>query len=106
LCSWRFPFTDLSGHKRRPALIVSRPSGHDLIVAFIASQVASIDVRDECPLRSVDPEFAATGLKTASLVRLNKLATLDRSLVRRRLGRAGARTQQAVNDCLRYVFDL
>ncbi len=35
----RFPFTDLSGDKRRPALVVSRDSHQraDLVVCFITS---------------------------------------------------------------------
>jgi len=35
----RFPFTDLSGDKRRPALVVSRDNDRrsDLIVCFITS---------------------------------------------------------------------
>ncbi len=35
----RFPFTDLSGDKRRPALVVSRDNDRrpDLVVCFITS---------------------------------------------------------------------
>lgn len=53
-----------------------------------------------------DPEFAATGLKGPSLVRLDKLAILQRSLLQRRLGHIGPRTDSAVARCLRYVFEL
>ena len=101
-----FPFTDLSSQKLRPALIVGRPSGQDLIVAFITGHVGRMDPRADCLLAPTDPEFPATGLKTASLVRLDKLATLDRALARRRIGSIGPRTERTAADCLRYVFAL
>lgn len=100
-----FPFTDLSGQKVRPALIVGRLSGDDLIVAFVTG-VASTDPRAECRLEPTDPEFSTTGLKARSLVRLNKLATLNRQLVHRRLGRIGPRTEHTVASGLRYVLHL
>ncbi len=101
-----FPFTDLSGQKLRPALIVGRPSGDDFIAAFITSHDASGDTRAEHRLEPAHPEFASTGLKATSSVRLNKLATLHRRLVRRRIGRIGPRIEQAVASGLRYVFEL
>jgi mRNA interferase MazF len=102
----RFPFTDLTAHKLRPALIVGRVSGDDLILAFISSRVSSTDPQAEHVLAPEHPEFRSTGLKGLSLVRLNNLASLHRGLVRRRLGRIGPATQRAVADGLRYVFGL
>jgi mRNA interferase MazF len=61
----RFPFTDLSGDKRRPALVVSRDNGRqtDLIVCFITSVPRSGP--DMVPI-TPDP---GTGLKVPSVVR-------------------------------------
>ena len=105
-----FPFTDLSGRKVRPALIVGRPSGSDLIVAFITSQFPSGTTapvsQAEYLLDLTDPEFPITGLKSSSVVRLDKLATLDRRIVHRRLGRVGVGTAHGIATCLRYVFEL
>jgi mRNA interferase MazF len=80
----RFPFTDLSGDKRRPALVVSRDNERraDLIVCFITSIPRS------------GPDLASlgalpgTGLKVPSVVRFDKLATLDRSVITGKLGDA------------------
>ena len=33
----RFPFTDLSGQKLRPALVVGYPRGEGVILAFVTS---------------------------------------------------------------------
>jgi len=73
----RFPFTDLSGDKRRPALVVSRDNDRraDLVVCFITSVPRSGP--DMAPL-SPTP---GTGLKVASVVRFDKLATLDRAVI-------------------------
>lgn len=101
-----FPFTDLSGQKLRPALIVGYSTGDDLIVAFITSQAAASATPAEHPLGAADTEFRSTGLKAPSVLRLNKLATLHRKLVERRIGQIGPRTESAVGQCLRYVFQL
>jgi mRNA interferase MazF len=80
----RFPFTDLSGDKRRPALVVSRDNDRrfDVIVCFITS------------VPRMGPDMAAlaalpgTGLKVPSVVRFDKITTLDRSIITGRLGDA------------------
>ena len=101
-----FPFTDLAGNKLRPALVVGRPLRDDVIMAFISSRADVVAGAAELTMAPPDPEFTPTGLKVASRVRLNKIATLHRSLVRRRLGRIGPRTRRAVDRGLRHVFDL
>lgn len=80
--------------------------GEDLIVAFITSRTESLDPRAAHALRPEDPEFAATGLRVASTIRLNKLATVSRSLMRRRLGQLSLSARGRVSDALRYVFEL
>ena len=102
----QFPFTDLSAQKLRPALIVGRVTGDDVIIAFISSRMSSADPSAEHALGPTDAEFRTTGLKTASLIRLNKLATLHRDLVRRRIGQIGPATQRAVAAGLRLVFQI
>jgi mRNA interferase MazF len=82
----RFPFTDLSGDKRRPALVVSRDNDRrpDLVVCFVTSIPRTGP--DMAPLAAT----AGTGLKVPSVVRFDKLATLDRSVIVGRLGAAPA----------------
>ncbi len=82
----RFPFTDLSGDKRRPVLIVSRDNDRrtDVVVWFITSVPrtgADMAVIDATP---------GTGLKVRSTVRFDKLATFDKSVITGRLGNAPA----------------
>ena len=92
----RFPFTDLSGDKRRPALVVSRDNDRrsDLVVCFITSIQRSGP--DMAPLAAT----AETGLKVASVVRFDKIATLDRSVIAGKLGTAPADWLQAQRSML------
>jgi mRNA interferase MazF len=101
-----FPFTDLSGAKRRPALIVGRIASNDLVVGFITSRTTLQASPASHELARQDPEFAMSGLKVSSSIRLDKLASLHRSLVTRRLGSIGPGTLSAIESCLRYALDL
>jgi mRNA interferase MazF len=80
----RFPFTDLSGDKRRPALVVSRDNDRrvEVVVCFITSVPRSGP--DMAPIEA----GGGTGLKVRSVVRFDKLATLDRAVIAGRLGDA------------------
>ena len=100
------PFTNLSQAKPRPALIVGRPSGDDIVVAFVTTRLESIDPEAEHLLEPSDSEFAGTGLRSASRIRANEIATLHRDLARRRLGRIGPRTAAVVARSLRHVLEL
>ena len=75
-----FPFTDLSGVKNRPALVLVE-NEDDITVSFITTQLKwqeELDVK-------VEPN-TENGLKRTSLIRLSKLATIDKELVIGRLG--------------------
>lgn len=80
----RFPFTDLSGDKRRPALVVSRDNHRraDLVVCFITS------VPRTGPDMAAIPPTPGTGLKVPSVVRFDKLATLGPAVITGKLGDA------------------
>jgi mRNA interferase MazF len=101
-----FPFTDLTSTKLRPALIVGRVTGDDVIQAFMTSQLPANHGIADCVLLPADPGFAATGLRGPALVRLDKLVTLHRSLIRRRLGHIGKAAEVRVAVSLRHVFEL
>lgn len=105
-CSNLLPFTDLSADKVRPAVVVSRVIGDDLILAFMTSRLDKIDWQVDVLLEPSQGEFSRTGLKAPSVVRLSKLATLHRSVVKRRIGSLGQQTVENVERALRYVFEL
>lgn len=84
LTRFPFPFTDLSGDERRPALVVSCDNQRraDLVVCFITSVPrAGPDMAPIAPT-------PGTGLKVPSVVRFDKLATLDPAIIAGKLGDA------------------
>ncbi len=64
-----FPFSDLTGTKRRAALVVSSLQGKHVILW----QVTSKNVRDKYAIRLVDADFAEGTLRQDSNVRPNKI---------------------------------
>ena len=85
-----FPFTDLSTTKRRPAVVVGiDPAQADLTLAFVSSQAVGSLTHGEVALLPTHPEFALVGLRAPSKIRLTKLVTLSKALLRRWLGRLG-----------------
>jgi len=95
-----FPFSDLSGAKNRPAVILIETE-EDVTVAFITTQVkwnSGFDVLlHPCNLN---------GLKKISLIRLNKLATIDKELVIGRLGALNEPDIELLNRNLVRIFQL
>jgi mRNA interferase MazF len=83
-----FPFTDLSMQKHRPALVLNENTDRgDVILAFISTHMPSAPTPSSVMVESSDPDFQQTGLKTDSVIRLDKIATIERNLLTRRLGR-------------------
>jgi mRNA interferase MazF len=82
----RFPFGGSVGMKLRPVLLLTGPLGDvpEVLVAYISSVIPDVLLASDIVLRPATVEHACTNLKTASVVRLHKLATIHaRNLVRR-----------------------
>jgi mRNA interferase MazF len=77
-----FPFSDLTKAKRRPALVLAKLDGDDVIL----SQVTSQAVRDRYAIQLEDGDFAQGGLNLASNVRPNRVFTADTRIVLYRVG--------------------
>lgn len=102
-----FPFTDLSSHKVRPALIISSdPQGEDILVASISSIQSQRLLPTEFLLETNHPDFSITGLKKNSIFKLKKLLTLHHSTILRRLGSVSEALQNELDQCLGKVVGL
>ena len=75
-----FPFTDLTGSKNRPCLILIEKA-EDVTVAFISTQITFAQKTGILLTPSNE-----NGLKKESLIRLDKIATLSKDLLLGRLG--------------------
>jgi len=103
-----FPFTDLSGQKVRPALVVSRSDrlDRDTLLAFITSRQNPELAKSDLLVEDSRPDFAQTGLKVTSVVKLDKLVTVERSIILGELGEFSEALLSAVNEKLRYALEL
>jgi len=72
-----FPFTDLSGNKKRPAFVIANLPGDDVIVCQITSQAKS----DPFALPLGANDFISGSLPVNSFIRPNKIFTADKNLV-------------------------
>jgi len=96
-----FPFTNLSAKKVRPAIVLSL-SERDILVAFISSVISpEPPAATDYLLSENHPDFYMTGLKKASIFKMNKLLTLDRSMILRRLGKVSEQIQKELDERLK-----
>ena len=83
----RYPFTDLTGAKVRPALVVTPdhllPRLEDVLCLFISSAMPDDLLPTDFVLDPRHPSFPTTGLKRRSVLRMHKLALLHKVLVLR-----------------------
>lgn len=95
-----FPFTDLTGSKLRPAVILTDTT-IDLTVCFITTQLEWQEITD---VQIVPTSF--NGLKKQSLIRVSKIATLDKTLAKGLLGRLTSGELSDLNDKLKTLLQL
>ena len=87
-----FPFTDLSGQKVRPAVVVSRSDrqSRDILLAFITGQQPSSLSQTDLLMEDSHRDFGQTGLKKSSVVKLDKLVTIETSILLGEIGELSA----------------
>ena len=95
-----FPFTDLSGSKLRPGVVLAE-TNFDLTVCFITTQTQLQEPTDIILL----PDLT-NGLKKQSLLRVSKIASLDKTLVRGLLGKLTQIELTEMNIKLKALFQL
>ena len=96
-----FPFSDLSGAKKRPALVVATLSGDDIILCQITSQTAA----DSYAVAIADHDFVRGGLRQASNIRPNRLFTAESGIIQYRAGTLSQAKMQTVLDKLIQILN-
>lgn len=97
----RFPFTDLSSSKLRPAIIIAPENKDgDIILAFISSVIKDVEDTDFL-LGKNDKDFSKTGLKRVSVFKMGKIATLNRNIVYGQIGSVSASLQRKLDERLK-----
>jgi len=95
-----FPFTDLSGSKRRPALVLSDLRGDDMILCQITSKptgdLFALSIRSE--------DFVSGSLPKGSFIRPSRIFTADKHIVFRKIGQVTPERLNNVIDAIIFIL--
>ncbi len=102
----RFPFSDLTSAKLRPALILA-VHREEVIILGIFSKIPADGLQNSWILiQDSDAQFAQTGLKKTSLIRADKIATVSTSVFQRKLGNLSPDLSIKVQKALKIALNL
>lgn len=97
----RYPFTDLSSEKLRPALILlPEDQEGDFLLAFITSIIIRKSPFD------IEIPKGKTGLHKDSMLRLRKVMAVHKSLILGKIGNVSAEQWTTIESTLRKMFNL
>jgi mRNA interferase MazF len=106
----RFPFASGSGSKVRPAVVVQSDLNNqrlsNVIVAAVTTTVHRSGEPTQLLIEVSTPVGRRSGLIHDSVVTCENLATLDQSLVLRRLGSLPSAAMAELDSCLRAALGL
>jgi mRNA interferase MazF len=101
-----FPFSDLAGNKLRPALVIAIHR-EETIILGVFSKIPDENLRETWVLVSdQDDKFKETGLKKSSLIRADKIATVNEVVFQRKLGILSSELTEQVNLALKKSLNL
>ena len=78
-----FPFTDLSDSRKRPALVLSNLEGDDIIICEITSIIRT----DSYVVSLENNDLESGKLKTKSIIRPNRIVTIDKKKINYKFGK-------------------
>lgn len=106
----RYPFTDLTSFKVRPAVVLTPDELlskiDDVLCLFISSSIPDELLETDFILERTHSSFSKTGLKYRSIFRTHKLALLHKSLVIRILGDLDDELMKEINKRLKIALGL
>ncbi len=99
---FRFPQTDQSTGRARPALVLRQLPGpyDDWMICMVSTQLSQqIEGHDEI-IRPEDSDFTDSGLKAPSLFRISRLAVVEKSLLLGAIGEISSGRLSRIKTCL------
>ena len=101
-----FPFGGSPGMKLRPVLLLTGPLGEipEVVVAYISSVIPNALLPSDIVLDPAHPDYLSTNLKSTSVLRLHKVATIHSRSIVRRLGELSATAASDVDQKLRVLL--
>ena len=93
-----FPFSGGQSAVIRPALVILDSGDADVLMARVTTQLYSTSF--DVPIK----DWRGAGLLASSVVRLHKLATLEKNLIHKRLGALLPADKAAVSSIMRQTY--
>jgi mRNA interferase MazF len=104
-----WPFSDRTGSKKRPALVVQADTLNQAIADTIIVAITSQPPRASATQLFIDistTDGQLTGLKFNSTLRCENVLTVDCKFIYRGRGRFSATLMRQTNDCLKAALEL
>jgi mRNA interferase MazF len=102
-----FPFDDFSVSKVRPALCLTSEIGKfdHVIIAFITSKIPDDLVDSDIIIKKQSENFLGTGLTVDSVIRLHKIVTIPKNLIKRKLGSINESVEFEIKGKISQMFN-
>ena len=94
-----FPFSDLSGSKKRPALVLADLQGDDIILC----QITSHQTKDKYAIAIKDSDFKIDKLTVSSNIRPNRIFTADKNII---IKKVASLNEAAVNNVIQKIISI
>jgi len=95
----RFPFSDLSKIKLRPALVLANLPGNDLLISQITSKPG-----DSLAIAIEQKDLVQGHLREKSYIRPGRLIAVDRIIISRRIGKLKKdKVDDVINQIIRII---
>jgi mRNA interferase MazF len=93
-----FPFSDLSGSKRRPALVIRKLLGDDIILCQITASRS-----DNYSIDLTNCDFTEGNLPLDSFIRASRLFTADSNIIVQKRGKLN---QLKINEVIEKIISI
>ena len=99
---FKFPKTDLDKGKLRPALVLRKLPGerNDWLLCMITSFKSERERELTDKIAEDDEDFKTSGLKTDSLIRIDRLAVVNRSILLGKIGEISEKRLEKIKERL------
>jgi len=90
----KFPFSDGKSFKKRPALVIADFDDQDIIVCRITSQLYG--TKNDASIEN----WQSSGLKLPSIIRVHKMATLEKNMADLIMGKINSKVKSEVKEII------
>ena len=101
-----FPFDNFSTIKVRPAICLTNAIGkyNHIVIAFISCKIPVKPLETDIIIEKKDRSFEKTGLTVDSVIRIHKVVTIPKELIKRELGQLDEYLQKEVDKRIKKLF--